>query len=131
MSLIFDNIDLTVYNCKVSSSHGKFTTPARDYEEVEIPGRDGTLLISNDRVSNYTVSFDCYINYNFLPNYEGLIKMLLDRVGYKKLKDTADGWEAQACFLGNVEPEMTPQNKGGKFTLMFTCKPDRYLYSAG
>lgn len=131
MSLIFDGIDIIAYNAKVSSSHGKFTTPSRDYEIIQIPGRNGDLLISNNRVNNYAVAFDCYINYNFSTNYEGLIKMLLNRVGYKTLKDTDDGWEAQAYFLGNVEPEMTPKNKGGKFTLLFSCKPDRYLYSGG
>lgn len=107
-----------------------FKSPSRDFEEITIPGRNGTLTISNNRYNNVTVSYQAAIVKDFDTRIEGLRNFMMTREGYQRLEDTYHPQEYRlAIFAGPIEPEMTDHLRRGSFSLDFNCKPQRFLKS--
>ena len=107
-----------------------FGSPEKDYELVEIMGRNGSLSIYNDRFKDILLPFPCFVRTNFLPSYRGLTQFLNSQHGYKRLETTKEpNHYRMALFQGIVEPQTTPFNHGGLFTINFLSKPQRYLKS--
>lgn len=110
-----------------------FGAPERDVEEVEVPGRDGTLTYDKGRFKNYTLEYDAGIVSDSVTDFDAKIAKLraylCSNYGYKRLEDTYHPDEYRmAKFVGGLDPEVT-QLMGGSFTLTFDCKPQRFLKS--
>lgn len=135
-SLTFAGKDLREFGVVCSGSH-TFNGAAREYTAVSIPGRNGDLILHGTRLKNIEVSYECSI----VPYFEGadfgkqiqaLRGFLMTLVGYNKLIDGYHPDEyRQACYSGPLEADVGALNRWGKFTLTFTCKPQRYLISGG
>ena len=52
---IFGGVDSRTYGMVVSNDNG-FDAPERDVKEVEIPGRNGSLVLDNGRYKNQTLT---------------------------------------------------------------------------
>lgn len=112
------------------SGYGTFNAPARSYDGVEIPGRDGSLLLSEKRLQNVDVTYPAFVYANFSANMRSLRSFLLSRIGYQRLIDTYHPDEYRlAVYQEELEVETTPTNNAGQFELTFNCKPQRYLLS--
>lgn len=127
--LYFAGVPLSNFGVYVSG-RGTFNAPARAYDAVDIPGRDGALLLSEKRLENLDVTYPAFIYTNFKENMRALRSFLLSRVGYQRITDTYHPDEYRlGYFQGDLDVNATPVNDAGSFDLTFACKPQRWLAS--
>lgn len=121
-----DSRDFGIY----ISGHGVFNAPARQYEMIEVPGRNGDLIGIERRISNIEVAYPAFIYADFKRQMTAMKSAFLAKVGYQKLIDTYYPDEYRmAVFQGGTEVNATEKNDAGQFELVFNCKPQRYLIS--
>ena len=116
MTFTFDGVVSSTYGVYISGG-GTFNAAARDYETLEIPGRDGVLTLDNGRFESIRHSYDAFIVPGFSANVEGLRNQLMARRGHKRL---TDGYHT-------VEP--TDTLREGRLEIVFTRDPRRFLVS--
>ena len=94
------------------SGTGTFGAPEVDYEEITVPGRNGSLLISNHRFKPIRVSYPASIVKNLDSNLSALRAFLLSDFGEHRLTDSYHPDEYRmAAYAGGLEPEVTAGNK--------------------
>lgn len=121
-----DSRDFGVY----ISGQGTFKAPARDYNLIPVPGRNGDLVGPEKRFLNGTLVYPAFIYSNFDANIKAFRNFLLSLVGYHDLIDSYHPDEIRkVLFQGPFEPEVEAKNDAGRFDLEFICKPQRYLAS--
>lgn len=107
-----------------------FGSPEKDYDVVSIVGRSGDLSYYNGRFKDIILPFPCFIRHDFIKNYRELTEYLNSLEGYQRLETSKEpNYYRKALFLGVVEPQTTPFNHGGSFTIEFRCHPQRWLKS--
>ena len=115
------------YNVFISGEH-TWDTPSKDIDVFEVPGKNGTLSISNGRYKNINITYRCFIADNFSANFDAFKAYLLSQTGYKKLKDTYHPeYYRRARYVEGIYPEMTQLNRHGGFDIVFDCDPRRFL----
>lgn len=123
------------YNGTPLSSYGvyydsslSYISPEKDYELVEVLGRDGALAIYNDRFRTVELSIPCYIKSNFITNYRNLMSFLNSQKGYQRLELTQEpNHFRKALLMALTEPDTGQFIRDGQFTITFTCMPQRWL----
>ena len=112
------------------SGESTFSSPEKDIEAVAIPGRNGTLTIDNGRFHNIAVLYPAFIIDDFEKNFDAFKAFLASVKGYARLSDTYHpDYFRLARFNLPIEPEMTQDNRHGRFTVTFDCDPRRFLVS--
>ena len=110
---------------------GTYGAPARDIEQIHIPGLNGDVLFDSGGYENIQVDYpDCCIEEDFPKNFAALRYFLLSNPGYHRLEDSYATEEFRmAEFRGPLSPDVHTGrgNRSGTFTLSFNCKPQRYL----
>lgn len=126
---IFDGKDSRDFGVYISGQ-GTFKAPARSYDAIQIPGRNGALLGIGSRLENVELTYPAFIYSNFKTNLAALRAYLLSHTGYFKLSDSYHPDEYRlAYFTGPLEPDVTSANNAGEFNITFVCKPQRFLNS--
>lgn len=131
--LTFDGISTADYGVEISGE-GVFDAPARAYEMIEIPGRNGAFSIDQGRFENITVTYPAY-NYetnmtDFAESLRDLRNALASRSGYCRLTDTFHPDEYRlGIFKSGLEVKPVKYNTASEFDLKFDCKPQRWLTS--
>ena len=130
--IMFDGQNLADWGLHISGDK-TFGAPERDVDEVEVPGRNGTLTYDNGRFNNYDLEYEGGIVSDDTVDFEYKIRrlrsFLCSRYGYKRLEDTYHPDEFRlAKFVDGLDPDVT-QLQGGTFDLKFDCKPQRFLKS--
>lgn len=112
------------------SGQKSFKAPEKDYEEIEVPGKNGTLILSKGRYKNVTIPYPAFIRENFAENAQNAKEWLFGAEGYQRLEDdyNPDVFRL-AYFAGPIDFSMRFLNKSGEMTLSFNCKPQKYLKS--
>lgn len=125
--LTFAGKDLWDFGVHISGED-TWKKPSADYEAVSIPGRNGDLLFFNNRYNNVEMKYPCGIISSFDTNFSAMADFLLSHTGYQRLEDSyhPDCYRL-AYFSGSLDPELTKRNREGKFDLVFTAKPQRFL----
>ena len=128
--LTFNNNQSTSYGVYISGS-GVYNAPARAYEMVSVPGKNGDLIISNNKYENIEVVYPAFCaGSNFKQNLADFRSMLLSVPGYAKLTDTYHTDEFRAAYFADgLTVEALNTNNGGEFEVLFNCKPQRFLTS--
>lgn len=109
---------------------GTYGAPRRSVEYVSVPGRNGDLIIDGGKWENIEVTYDAFIPKKFPQKINDFRMALCNKLGYQRLEDTYHPDEYRlASFEGAIEPVTTQWNRGGTFSLVFNCKPQRYLKS--
>ena len=104
--------------------------PGRSYDPIEVPGRNGDLLLRNTRLNNVELTYPAFVYSNIKQNIENLKGVLLGTEGYARLTDSYNPDEYRlAYFPGEIEFDMTKKLDAGEFEITFLCKPQRYLLS--
>ena len=112
------------------SGEDTWKKPLPDIERMQIPGRNGDLLLSNKRYSNVEVTYHVGIKRNFDTNYSAFMNFLLKEPGYHRLEDSYHGdYYRMAVLDKEASPRMGFQNYSGSFDLVFSCMPQQYLKS--
>jgi phage-related protein len=123
-----------VYSGKRSSDYGiyisgenTFNAPERDLEYTQIKGKNGDLIISNQRFKNISVAYPAFIRTKFNQNSDAAKAWLLWHTSYQRLEDTYHPeYFRMGIFSGPIDFDMRFLNRSGETSLMFTCKPQRW-----
>lgn len=109
------------------SGPGAHNAAEADVTAYQIPGRNGDLVISNNRFKNIEVRYPAFIAHGFAGKEQDVRNWLRSSVGYRRLEDTYD----QTHFrMGRPtgELEFSPvRPDGANFEIAFDCKPQRFL----
>ena len=131
--IIFGGVDSRDYGIYISGE-GVFNAPERDVEVVNIPGKDGDLLIDRGRFLNIQVT---YPGFNFEPGLSTFAERLrafraalASQVGYQRLEDSFHPDEFRlASFRSGLDINPVMYNTASTFDIVFDCKPQRFLKS--
>ena len=121
------------------SGDGTYNSPEKDYETVEVPGRNGDLHIFNERFKNVDLTYKAFIigdnwisgeeHKDFALEMRNFRAWMLYANGYQRLEDTYHPDEfRKALFKGPIETEAILL-QAGEFDLTFNCMPQRFLKS--
>ena len=136
--MVNDNKKYFIFNGKKSSDFDVwasglniFHSPERRIERIQVPGRNGELLIEDGSFENTELLFkDCFIPNHFSENFTNLSNYLNRQKGYQRLELSwlPDEYRL-AAFHGDIEATLKNWDGMGKFDLAFNCKPQRFLKS--
>ena len=125
----FGGISSDTYGVMISGD-GVYDAPARAYEMVSIPGRNGDLSIDQKRYENLQLTYPAFIVDGFPNNVRDFRNKLLAKPGYQKLTDTYHTDEYRmGIYAGGLEVDPVQRGTAGSFDITFNCKPQRYLVS--
>lgn len=119
------------FNGHNSAEYGLFITGAAvhdgaayDYEFIEIPGRNGDLILDNGRFHNLEVRYPAFV---VDPAKMPAIRAwLLGARGYHQLTDDYNPTEYRmACFAYSLQADPFALS-AVNFDLVFNCKPQRW-----
>lgn len=128
-----------IYNGRSSKTIGlevetypSYQVPTRSYEKIHVPGRNGDLLIDNgsweNAVRSYEVSIGSY-DRDYYEMINSVMEWLHSATSYARLEDSYEPeCYRMAVYLQELEFSNL-YNQGGKATLEFDCKPQRFLKS--
>lgn len=126
---IFDGVDCRRFAIHAFERSSYGADPIQ-YEARTIPGMDGDCLVSQDRYPNRNVSMKCLIYEDFYTNYERFRAWLMSKVGYFRLElGNHPGEFYYASIRNAIEPTVDRDANMGKFELIFSRKPQRFLKS--
>lgn len=131
--IVFGGVDSRDYGIYISGE-GVFNAPERDVEVVNIPGKDGDLLIDRGRFLNIQVT---YPGFNFEPDLSTFAERLrafraalASQIGYQRLEDSFHPDEFRmATFRSGLDINPVMYNTASTFDIVFDCKPQRFLKS--
>lgn len=111
------------------SGEGTFAAPERNVTSQEIAGKNGNVIFDHGNFKNITVKYPAFIRENMPDKVRDFLNFMGSRTSYQRLEDTLHPYEFRmARFITN--PAVTSngyKNRGGKLTLEFDCKPQRFL----
>lgn len=126
---VFDGVDSRDFLTDICEQNA-YDAPAREYTRIDIPGRNGQLLIDEGRYSNVAMEYSVIMVDHFRQHIDRLRNALSTRVGYKRLEDTYHPDEFySAVYTGGFEVTTTSHTTVGRFVLSFERKPQRWLKS--
>lgn len=103
---------------------GQYSAPTRSVDFIEVPGRNGDLLIDNGSYTNTKAVYRVVITKNVMENVDRLKYLLYSQKGYQKLYDSdLKGFYRMACFCGGFD---LTSIRGGVVYIEFECKPYKY-----
>lgn len=107
-------------------------TPARDYEMIHIPGRNGDLAVDSGAYQNVSRSYQIAfgdVRKDFTEMANAVAEWLHSASGYVRLEDTYEPeYYRMAIFQDEIEIENVLCH-AGRATVSFNCKPQRFLKS--
>lgn len=129
--LTFGTIKSDDYDIYISGS-GTHNAPREDVELIEIPGRNGDLLIRKKRFKNVEVKYPAFTFAKSAEEYAEKIREIRNALkslkGYQRLSDTYHPDEFRmASFTAEIVTSDIAALKAGSFDLVFNCKPQRFL----
>lgn len=122
------------YGVYISGASGLHSSPARSYEHMQIPGRNGDFLRSYgfNRLENLDCAYKCFIADDYPANVSGLREWLTAQEGYIRLEDSLFPDEyLQAVFEDGLDPDGIGAGgqRAGTFEIRFNRMPQRFLKS--
>lgn len=125
--LIFGTVDSRDYGIEVFFKDVD-RTPKRVYKSIDVPGRNGAVLIDENRYEDVPVAYDCIALLD--ADRQAFVNALAAQIGYKRMQDSFNGDEFySAVFDGDVDPNITKDRAQSTFSIYFTRTPQRYLIS--
>lgn len=127
--LTFDGVSSKDFGVYINGNQ-TYDAPARSREVINVPGRNGALMLDNGRFDNIDVTYHSFIYREFSENVEGFRNLLLSRTGYKRIEDTYHPKEFRlGVYKGGFSADVVEWLEAGEFDLIFDCKPQRFLLS--
>lgn len=123
--VIFDNIRLSSYEAYAIGCPDLFTKPQRDLQLIEVPGRNGNLIIDNQRYKDVPRYYRVVV-----PDYQQCLTLLSDlatkQSDYYELTDEYDSTVyMQAMYNGSRVIKFV--GDAVLIELQFTRKPQLFL----
>lgn len=126
-TLIYDGIISSDFGVWIEGG-GTYNAAARRFETVTVPGRNGSLTISEDAYDEIEHTYKCFIGKGFERNIEAFRGEIMTRSGYCRLEDSYHPDEFyRARYMTGLEVDVAPRARGGQFDLTFRRDPRRFL----
>ena len=129
--VMFNGISSLDYGIQVEHPP-EYQAPARDYEVIHVPGRNGDLVIDNGSYQNVNRSYQMAIG-DLRKDYTSMANVISEWLhsasGYARLEDSYEPeYYRMAMFQDEISVESIMQH-AGRLTIDFNCKPQRFLKS--
>lgn len=112
------------------SNVSNFGAPARVVDKVQVPYRNGDLLLDTGAYNNYIVTYKVALINDVKADARAIAEWLLAPQGYCTLTDSYNATETRyAAYYNQLDVTMEHLNRYGSATISFDCKPQRYLQS--
>lgn len=129
--VIFNGVSSQDYDIQVEHPP-EYQAPAKDYEVIHIPGRNGDLVIDNGSYQNVKRSYQMAIG-DLRKDYTSMANVISEWLhsasGYARLEDS---YEPEYYRIAMFQDEISIENimqHAGRLTVDFNCKPQRFLKS--
>lgn len=129
--VMFNGISSLDYDIQVEHPP-EYQAPARDYEVIHVPGRNGDLVIDNGSYQNVNRSYQMAVG-NLKKDYTNMANTISEWLhsadGYARLEDS---YEPEYYRMAMFQDEISVENimrHAGRLTVDFNCKPQRFLKS--
>lgn len=105
--------------------------PERDLDTVEIPGKNGELVLDNGRWKNKDIEYYCFQDKAVRNDLEDLRNYLLSLGGnYVRIENSEHSEEFRIGRLTDgFDPERDYNYSTSSFVIKMSCKPQRFLLS--
>ena len=114
----------------IVSGEASFDAAAPDYTSYQIPGKNGDLMLSNNRYLNIDVTYPAFIPADFEEKVQAIRNWMRSARSYARIEDNYDLLHFRMGMGKDVLPfEPSAENVGSNMSLVFDCKPQRFLYS--
>ena len=129
--IVFGEVDSRDYGVAVFHTDSVYESAKREYKSIQIPGRNGDLILDGNRFGNVSVLYQCIVGSRFSEQVKEFINALFAVKGYAELHDSFNSDEFRmAAYNGAFSTDkVAPDGEIGSFTLKFDCKPQRFLTS--
>lgn len=129
-NIIYDGYSFADYGVTVSGS-GTWNMPQRNTIKATIPGRHGAFIVDAGEFENVEIPYPAWIARGFAELYEQFERMLaLHTDKYYRLEDDYHpDYYRMARIVPGIAPEPGTLNRSGHFTVLFDCKPQKWLKS--
>lgn len=128
-TLTLSGTNLSSYGVFISSDTF-LNSPEITYEAYDVPNVDGSLLKSENRLSNVVRTFECYCKNSTASNLNALKNYIYSNRGYIRIESSYDPGFYQMGYLAEAI-EFEPFDYSGdfvaKFSLVFSCKPQKFF----
>lgn len=126
-TIVFNGINGRDYGLWLQGG-GTFNAPARRYNTVSIPGRNGSLTIDTGAFEEVEHIYPAFIMDDFPENVRGLRNAFLASPGYHRLEDSYHTDEYyRARYMDGLAVDVAPMAVAGTFDLRFMRDPRRFL----
>lgn len=118
------------FNIRISGE-GTYNRPERNYEEYEVKGRNGKLVIDDGSFKNILITYPAYVMDDMPQRIENFANYMSKFAGYQRLEDTyaPDEFRLAQYVEGVTVKSSGYMNRMGEFDITFNCKPQRFLKS--
>ena len=121
-----DSRDYGIYISGMKTYNG----PVRSFTTIDIPGRNGALLLDNGRYDMIEHHYDAFIIRDMKNNLQDFRNFLLGETSYQRLEDSYHPDEFYlAYYNAGLENDIDGLHHTTKFSLPFMRKPQRFLKS--
>ena len=123
----FGGINSASFSIFATDVKGLYNSFERDVEFIEVPGRDGDLLIDNTRKKSKGIEVICYLDMEDIRGTMGELAEAVEdwlqgEVKYKTLEFSHYHKALKAICKSNFEAEEVIENLG-EFTIKFRVQP--------
>lgn len=127
---VFGEVDSRDYNVWIYPQEID-SAPQREYQEVVIAGRNGTLTVDGGRYENIDHVYQGIIfSDNAVSDLVDFRNALTAQIDYKRLEDSINTSEYyEARFMEMFTPIVEEGRGASKFEIKFNRKPQRFLKS--
>lgn len=118
----------------IIESKNIYGAPERDFSRVEVPGRNGDLLLDNGRFRNREVSYTCTIKPQAGQTLSDAakaikVRLLKDGIAYRTLSDSYEpDYFRMASYNAALDVEQWAIILG-RAEIVFDCEPERYSFA--
>jgi len=125
--IYFNHKDLSDFGVFIANA-GVYNSPARGYDKVSVPGRNGDVIFEKERFENIEHTYPAVIYKDFDVTFDALKAYLLSCEGYAELQDSFHPEEYYvATFVGIDNIKVPRDHSIGSFELTFDRKPQKFL----
>lgn len=125
---VFGKINSTDYQAYFANKN-QFEGGGRRIETIQIPGRNGTVGISDGTFDNVAITYEMYLKSEIKPNITGLRGALGSVSGYARLEDSFDPDIFMKARYTEPFTVKLSDRKNAALDITFDCDPRRFLKS--
>ena len=130
-SLTFGGVNSADYGIYITGE-AVFNAPERAVEMVDVPGRNGAVVLDQGRWENIEVTYPAGTfgmnEVEFKTALSNFRNAIVSQIGYQRLTDTYHPDEYRmAMYVSGLDVSPKHYNSAGEFKLTFNCKPQRWL----